>query len=254
MDKIHEPCSVCGCLERNNKGACMECTKRTRAEWYQRNKLKVRSEHAKYYLDNRERIIANVREYEKANAEKIMQRGKEYRAKNKDRIANSNASYYAKNKERINARDKEYRTANKEKLSKRRSELYILNREAIRENAKPPTEESRASAVIRAKEWAKNNPEKARLHGINKAAKRRSLIGGDVLPDGTIEMKFELQKGKCACCGKQLGMKYHVDHIIPIILGGKNVPDNIQLLLPSCNSIKSGKHPIDYMQSKGFLL
>lgn len=35
---------------------------------------------------------------------------------------------------------------------------------------------------------------------------------------------------------------------------GSNTDDNIQLLCKTCNLSKGAKHPIDFMQSKGFLL
>jgi len=41
---------------------------------------------------------------------------------------------------------------------------------------------------------------------------------------------------------------------MPLALGGKNEDWNIQLLRAECNSRKGAKHPIVYMQEKGFLL
>jgi 5-methylcytosine-specific restriction endonuclease McrA len=51
-----------------------------------------------------------------------------------------------------------------------------------------------------------------------------------------------------------LGDNYHLDHIVPLAIGGTNTDDNIQLLRQKCNQQKSAKHPIDFMQSRGFLL
>ena len=41
---------------------------------------------------------------------------------------------------------------------------------------------------------------------------------------------------------------------MPIALGGKNVDDNVQLLCAACNLSKQAKHPVDFMQQRGFLL
>jgi hypothetical protein len=41
---------------------------------------------------------------------------------------------------------------------------------------------------------------------------------------------------------------------MPLALGGSNTDDNMQLLRAICNYHKYTKHPIDFMQSKGFLL
>lgn len=65
---------------------------------------------------------------------------------------------------------------------------------------------------------------------------------------------YKLQRGKCACCGLPLGDDYHLDHIMPLALGGTNTDDNIQLLRAKCNMQKSAKHPVDFMQQRGFLL
>jgi len=64
-----------------------------------------------------------------------------------------------------------------------------------------------------------------------------------------------LQRGKCACgCGKSLNNEFHMDHRMPIAKGGRHHDDNMQLLLPLCNMQKNAKDPIDFMQSRGFLL
>jgi 5-methylcytosine-specific restriction endonuclease McrA len=56
---------------------------------------------------------------------------------------------------------------------------------------------------------------------------------------------------RCLKCGKQEPeIKLSVDHIIPLILGGKNIPENIQPLCTKCNSSK-GKKIIDYRLLKG---
>jgi 5-methylcytosine-specific restriction endonuclease McrA len=97
----------------------------------------------------------------------------------------------------------------------------------------------------------RENPEKYRIHTHNRRALLKSL--GKLTPGISIKL-FELQKGKCACCKKPLGTDYHMDHIIPLALGGTNTDDNIQLLRAKCNKQKGAKHPIDFMQQRGFLL
>jgi 5-methylcytosine-specific restriction endonuclease McrA len=65
---------------------------------------------------------------------------------------------------------------------------------------------------------------------------------------------FKIQNGLCACCRKPLGDNFHLDHIMPMALGGSNTDDNIQLLRSRCNQQKHAKHPVDFMQERGFLL
>jgi 5-methylcytosine-specific restriction endonuclease McrA len=78
---------------------------------------------------------------------------------------------------------------------------------------------------------------------------------GGVLSKGLSEKLLKLQKGKCACgCKQSLGDDYHLDHIMPIALGGENEDWNIQLLRQVCNNQKHAKHPIEFMQIRGFLI
>ena len=62
------------------------------------------------------------------------------------------------------------------------------------------------------------------------------------------------QKWKCINCKKIIKRKYHIDHIMPIALGGSNHAYNIQLLCPKCNLQKNAKHPIDWANKNGRLL
>lgn len=97
-------------------------------------------------------------------------------------------------------------------------------------------------------EYHKANPERCRIKNHN----RRMKANGEKLSKGLNKKLFKLQKGKCACCRYPLD-KYHLDHIMPLALDGTNTDDNIQLLCPSCNLQKHAKHPVDFMQSRGFL-
>ena len=92
----------------------------------------------------------------------------------------------------------------------------------------------------------------SRVNGVNRRARVRNC--GGRIPVGYDKVLFILQKGKCPCCRKELGDDYHIDHIIPLALGGDNSKGNFQLLRKQCNQKKYAKHPVDYMQSKGFLL
>ena len=95
-----------------------------------------------------------------------------------------------------------------------------------------------------AREWSNANPQKCKAYRHNRKARVKGN-GGKLSPD-IIKTLMALQKGKCACCGKNLKDGYHLDHIMPIALGGTNTDDNVQLLTPSCNLRKSAKHPDDW--------
>jgi 5-methylcytosine-specific restriction endonuclease McrA len=97
--------------------------------------------------------------------------------------------------------------------------------------------------------YRRRNPEKAR-----EFSHRRSERKVGRLPRGTIKSIGERQRWRCAVCSKSIKKKYHVDHILPLALGGGHEPSNIQLTCPPCNLRKGTKHPIDFMRSLGRLL
>lgn len=145
-----------------------------------------------------------------------------------------------------------YRKSNTEKVKAYRAEYIIKNKDRIL---------SRQAEYQ--KEYRKNNKEKIKYSRIRTKESivrymnnRRALLAkvGGKLSKGLEDRLYVLQKGRCACCGVELNGKYNLDHIVPLVLGGKNIDSNIQLLLPKCNREKYTKHPIDFMQSKGYLL
>jgi 5-methylcytosine-specific restriction endonuclease McrA len=171
---------------------------------------------------------------------------KEYRAKNKAKMYAVESAWRKLHPEAVKATKQRW----KDKNPTSNKEYYEKAKHVIRARVKKWVEENKERSAEYKKQYNKKNPEVR----VNGKAKRRIRIGGDKLPYGTIPKKYALQNGKCACCGISLGDKYHVDHIMPLALGGKNVPENIQLLTQKCNQQKSAKHPIDFMQERGFLL
>lgn len=146
---------------------------------------------------------------------------------NAQRVATS-AAYRAINKDKAAA----YRAANKDK----RDAYYSANKLKL--------------AAYRAK-----NPDSGRRARHNYRANK--LGNGGTLSKGLFDRLYKLQRGMCPVCKKELSNtkpRSHMDHIMPLARGGANTDDNIQILCQSCNNQKHAKHPIDFMQSKGFLI
>ena len=104
--------------------------------------------------------------------------------------------------------------------------------------------------------WNARNPEKVRA--VKRVAQQnrraRKKQNGGRLSTGLVKRLLVLQKGKCTCCALPLGKDFHLDHKMPLALGGANDDSNIQLLRRECNIKKAAKHPINFMQERGFLL
>ena len=125
-------------------------------------------------------------------------------------------------------------------------------------------EKSKAQSVKRRKEklkqtkeyqreWFAKNRDKAVVYQQNR--RKRAVAAGGKLSIDIRRKLMVLQRGKCACCHADLKkIKINLDHIMPLALGGAHSDENAQLLCQPCNNQKYAKHPVDFMQEKGFLL
>lgn len=91
-----------------------------------------------------------------------------------------------------------------------------------------------------ARRWRAANPNAVRALIHNRRA-RRMRAGGTFTRQDVIILWIQ-QKGRCAGCTKDL-RNYHVDHKMPLALGGRNDRRNLQLLCPRCNLSKGALHP-----------
>lgn len=131
-------------------------------------------------------------------------------------------------------------------------EYYSKNKEKAKEYSKKYNEENKEFIKELSAKYRKNNPEKIRIHNRNSKSRKKNAPGK--MSKDIVSRLMVLQKGKCTACNKKLNNDYHLDHIIPLALGGTNFDSNIQLLHSICNKRKQAKHPVDFMQSLGFLL
>jgi 5-methylcytosine-specific restriction endonuclease McrA len=111
-----------------------------------------------------------------------------------------------------------------------------------------------AKRVKKAKsEWDKANPKAYRRYWHNRRAQK--ISNGGKLSPGLEAKLLAFQKNRCAICRASLKKTgYHLDHIIPLSRGGKNIDSNTQITCPTCNLEKNSKDPIQFMREKGFLL
>lgn len=161
---------------------------------------------------------------------------KAYALRNPEKVADMRRRHAAKNKEKLYEARKAYREANAEEIRIRKAKWSA---------------ENSAHVVAKVAAWRKANPNGKREQSHNYRARKRA---GGKISMGLAQRLYKMQKGKCACCGKKLGTDYQMDHIMPLALGGDNADSNMQLLTTLCNRQKNAKHPVTFMQQRGFLL
>ena len=207
---------------------------------------------AKWRAINQDKTKASWAKWSSENPDKVKAKRAKWKTENPDKVKASFAKWYAKNADKINAisasRYAECPDKKRESVAKYRA-LNLVKARACTAKWKAANPEKARLAVIK---WCSEHPEELRIIRHNRRARERAA-GGRFTP-GLVNRLLKLQRGKCACCGLPLGTDFHLDHIMPLALGGSNTDDNAQLLRAKCNLQKNAKHPVDFMQSRGFLL
>jgi hypothetical protein len=225
-------CGKCGATDWNPGNRCRPCTKAMTDAYKAANLGKKKANDAAYRLENKEKVKAATLAWRASNKDHIKAVCDAWKKANPEKVKEMACSAYLRHREKHLEKNKARKIANKSK--------YAAVSAIWRKNNKP-----------KIAAWRAANPDRNRINQHNRRARERS--GGRLSPNLRDKL-LRLQKGKCACCKKPLGSNYHMDHIFPLALGGLNVDDNIQLLRQRCNQQKSKKHPIDFMQERGFLL
>lgn len=215
-------CKKCGSNESYACGACKPCAIKRASAWHIANPDKSKAAKDKYALNNKDKVKAAKLAYIANNPEKIKAAYAKYREENYQKELARSAKWRASDPTYF----VRYHAANIEKSRDRSRNWYANNKERQASNS--------------------------RRGQHNRRARLRNV--GGKLSSGLAEKLYKIQRGKCACCGNPLGNNYHLDHRVPLALGGANEDWNMQLLRNKCNLSKGAKHPIDFMQRKGFLL
>ena len=193
----------------------------------------------RYYERNRQKVIESAKAWKAANKDKVAAGAKVYRDSHKDEMKALQNAWSAKFPEKRREIARRYYARNPEKCRAKARMYYSM----FSEKAAESRNRYRAKPEYRAIDQ-------------NNQIMRRTRIASSVgsVSGGIVNKLMSAQKCMCACCGKRLGDDFHLDHIMPLALGGKHEDSNIQLLHARCNLQKHSKHPVDFMQQMGFLL
>lgn len=147
--------------------------------------------------------------------------------------------WYWRNHPNAKAANRASKDRNRQKINERQRAANHTPEQAAKAKAhrRRMYEKFREDRLARAKE----------SRGIRRGAEGR-------FTKADIERILKMQHGRCAECRKSIGNGYHVDHIMPLVLGGSNWPKNLQCLCPRCNLTKNSKHPLEWARQNGRLL
>lgn len=186
---------------------CKICMKARAEAWYRANREKTIVRSAAWAAANPEKRRAIGRRFYHACPEKSREWGRAHT-------------------EEVRAIKKAYRAANADKLRAIRRAWIAAN-----------PEKHRARKVA----YRKAHVDQFRAYTRCRRARKRNAKGVHTAAD--VAAQFTAQRGRCYWCGKKVGKKYDVDHVIPLSRGGSNGPDNIVIACPHCNRTKHNQMP-----------
>lgn len=171
-------------------------------------------------------------------------KSREWRQSNTERSNDYSRWYYHSNAERLKANALVYRTEHHEEQLAAKQAYYRRNRTEIsRQRAEKYSTDAEYREVTKRRVKAYRKTDAGRAVETRKRAKRESAPG--VFTAADIESIRKAQGGRCYICHKPLRGTWHIDHFIPLALGGTNDPGNLRLACPKCNQSKHAKHPHD---------
>ncbi len=222
-----------------------------------------RREHNRDYMRRRRLESPEFREMERRyqieHSEKGLERTRRWRARHIEEARRRNReSKHRRWAERPRLRS----SLPAEKLAKLRTydrewqrQYWAANSEELRERKRKKRADDPDKQRNQERKYRRENPAVGAAKDHNRRARKRGAPGSHTGRD--IQDLLTRQNGKCLLCHGTLRKsgksKYHLDHVIPLALGGSNDSGNLQLLCPPCNLKKNARHPDEVAKEMGLL-
>lgn len=216
---------------------CVECHRANKREYYHVNSEARLAYRTTYYAANQPRLLEQKKDYYQRNRDRKLAKDKEYRLANIDKIRNRNKRWYERNKNRVAAYNKI---------------RYEQNRDQILEYKRRYSKQNRDKMRLKWNRW-RSTPN-GRASDNRSKAKRKILRLANHHADFPLELWAERVaefNSHCAYCNKSLS-KPHMDHFIPVSMGGSHALGNLIPCCQSCNSSKRNFDPKTWYEKQPF--
>lgn len=141
------------------------------------------------------------------------------------------------------AHDRQYHHEHKQEDLERKRMWRANNQERYKEYNRQYNhkyyEEHKESIAEQKQQYRQEHPEI--MHACNNNRRARELNAEGKITKELIEEKLKYYNYCCMYCGEYCGDNYHIEHILPLSRGGSNLPDNIGIACPHCNTRKGSK-------------
>lgn len=168
------------------------------------------------------------------------ERNREHNNERTQRWLDEHPDYYRDKHRRLTETDPEYVEQNRTRAKKWADDNPERNRKRVRQWYWGDPERARANR----RASSKRHPETAAVHRRLRRMRKRTAEGKYTADD--LRLQYRSQNGLCWWCGEKVGDDYHADHLVPLVKGGMNNPENIVISCPKCNLSKGGKLPHEW--------
>lgn len=134
--------------------------------------------------------------------------------------------------------ERDYREANRESARRYRRKYHETKHERVLENKRNYREANREIEREITRKWKKANPAKVCAYDAARRARKRNAIP-DNMPG--IHEAFAVARALANRLEELHGFPFHVDHIIPLALGGHHEPSNWQIISAEDNHRKGAR-------------
>lgn len=167
---------------------------------------------------------------------------------NKDYYLEHSAKYRDANRDLIRARHRRYYAQNKEKHKAYSRAYYWNNLEKAREQRRKTYDSRPHYWVQQAREWKEKNRERAnRADNMSVHRRRARMQKNGVFAISNKEIN-RLYRLPCIYCGSSKSIQ--LDHVIPIVRGGRHSIGNLAPACAKCNQSKSGMTITEWRKRK----